>query len=114
MNNRKYEGLEKMRKDIAKDREKLKALEDQIHAKEEKLREAEATVVVANVEAAKLSPEQIGAILELYESGQIRLSTNSGAEVKAYAAKKAVRFEKEDTLPESVETIEKKEDSGNE
>ena len=57
---RKYDNLERMRKDIQKDRDKIAALQEQIKVKEARLREAEATRVVADVEAMGLSPEQVG------------------------------------------------------
>ena len=114
MSERKYDNLERMRKDIARDKKKAEALQEQIKEKEEKLKQAEGARVVADVVALQLSPEQVGAVLELVESGQIRLTMNGGAGIKAYATKKAEKFEKEDTLSESVENTETKEDSGDE
>ena len=80
---RKYDNLERMRKDIQKDRDKLEALQEQIKAKEAKLRDAEATRVAADVEAMGLSPEQVGAILDLIQSGQIRLVMNGNRVMRA-------------------------------
>ena len=99
---RKYDNLERMRKDIARDKEKVERLLEQIRLKEEKLREAEAARVVADVEAMKLSPEQIGALLDMIENGQIRLMKSGGVGIKAYATKMAARNEKEDTLSEDM------------
>lgn len=114
MSERKYDNLERMRKDIARDKKKAEALQEQIKEKEEKLRQAEGARVVADVVALQLSPEQVGAVLELVESGQIRLTMNGGAGIKAYATKKAEKYEKEDILSESVGNSETKEDSGDE
>lgn len=80
---RKYDNLERMRKDIQKDRDKLEALQEQIKAKEAKLRDAEATRVAADVEAMGLSPEQVGAVLDLIQSGQIRLVMNGNRVMRA-------------------------------
>ena len=80
---RKYDNLERMRKDIQKDRDKLEVLQEQIKAKEAKLRDAEATRVAADVEAMGLSPEQVGAVLDLIQSGQIRLVMNGNRVMRA-------------------------------
>ena len=80
---RKYDNLERMRKDIQKDRDKLEALQEQIKVKEAKLRDAEATRVAADVEAMGLSPEQVGAVLDLIQSGQIRLVMNGNRVMRA-------------------------------
>ena len=73
MNERKYDNLERMRRDIQKDRDKVEALLEQIKAKEAKLKEAEAVRVVADVEAMKLSPEQIGSLLGMIANGQSQI-----------------------------------------
>ena len=80
---RKYDNLERMRKNIQKDRDKLEALQEQIKVKEAKLRDAEATRVAADVEAMGLSPEQVGAVLDLIQSGQIRLVMNGNRVMRA-------------------------------
>ncbi len=77
MNERKYDNLERMRRDIQKDRDKVEALLLQIKTKEAKLKEAEAVRVVADVEAMKLSPEQIGSLLDMIASGQIQVDGNA-------------------------------------
>ena len=85
---RKYDNLERMRKDIQKDRDKIAALQEQIKVKEARLREAEATRVVADVEAMGLSPEQVGSVLDLIQSGQIRIMMNGNKVMKAISKAK--------------------------
>ena len=75
MNERKYDNLERMRKDIAKDLKKVEALKEQIREKEEKLKEAEASRVVADVTAMQLSPEQVGAMLDLVKQETERVDS---------------------------------------
>ena len=119
MSERKYDNLERMRKDIAKDLKKVETLKEQIREKEEKLREAEASRVVADVTAMQLSPEQVGAMLDLVKSGQIRLIMNGGDGIRAYATKKAGKVLNAEDDSEGVEQTEEnpeeaKEDSGDE
>ncbi len=73
MTDNKYEKLDRMRNDIRRDKEKEKRLHQQILRKEEKLREAEATQIVADVGELKLTPEQLGEFLKLIKSGQMGL-----------------------------------------
>lgn len=95
MNEKKYDNLVRMRKDIQKDKDKVDALLKQIEGKEEKLKEAEAVRVVADVQAMGLIPEQVGAVLDLIASGQIKLVMNGNDAVKAINTKKT--FEREDS-----------------
>ena len=113
MSERKYDNLERMRKEIAKDFKKVEALKEQIREKEE------ASRVVADVTAMQLSPEQVGAMLDLVKSGQIRLIMNGGAGIKAYATKKAGKVLNAEDDSEGVEQTEEnpeeaKEDSEDE
>ena len=115
MSERKYDNLERMRKDIARDKKKAEALQEQIKEKEEKLKQAEGARVVADVVALQLSPEQVGAVLELVESGQIRLTMNGGAGIKAYATRMAgkklnVEESESEEQTEDTQNEEKKEE----
>lgn len=67
----KYDKLDRIRADIQKDRDKVLKLQEQIKAKEAKLKEAEATQIVSDVEAMNLSPEQLGEFLALIQTGQL-------------------------------------------
>lgn len=68
----KYEKLDRIREDIKRDKEKLLKLQEQIKAKEAKLKEAEANQIVADVGAMNMSPEQLGEFLALIQSGGLR------------------------------------------
>lgn len=71
MMERNYDKLERMREEIRKDHERIAMLQEQVKAKEARLREAEGSRIVADVEAMKLSPEDVGALLDLIKAGKI-------------------------------------------
>ncbi len=73
---RNYDNLVKMRKDISKDKDKISALEEQVRGKEERLREAERERIATDVEAMDMSPEQLGAFLDLILSGKLKAFMN--------------------------------------
>ena len=72
MTERNYDKLERMREEIRKDHERIAMLQEQVRAKETRLREAEGSRIVADVEAMKLSPEDVGMLLDLIRSGKIQ------------------------------------------
>ncbi len=78
----KYERLDRLRADIKRDRAKMAKLQEQIKQKEARLREAEASQIVADVGAMNMSPEQLGEFLSLIQSGKLSelLSGQSAAE----------------------------------
>ena len=83
MTDNKYEKLERMRSDIQRDRDKVARLLERIKAKEERLKEAEAMRIVADVEEVKMSPEELGAFLRLVRAGKLEAVLNgSAAEAK--------------------------------
>ena len=73
---RNYDNLVKMRKDISKDKDKISALEEQVRGKEERLKEAERERIATDVEAMDMSPEQLGAFLDLILSGKLKAFMN--------------------------------------
>lgn len=66
-----YEKLDRIRMDIQRDRSKVAKLQETIKQKETKLREAEASQIVADVGALNMSPEQLGEFLALIQSGKV-------------------------------------------
>ncbi len=66
-----YEKLDRIRMDIQRDRSKVAKLQETIKQKEAKLREAEASQIVADVGALNMSPEQLGEFLALIQSGKV-------------------------------------------
>lgn len=76
MTDGRYDKLDRIRADIEKDRKKVLKLQEQIKLKEAKLKDAEASQIVADVTAMNMSPEQLGAFLELIESGKLEAYMN--------------------------------------
>ena len=66
-----YEKLDRIREDIKRDKAKVAKLQEQIKVKEAKLKEAEASQIVADVGALKMTPEQLGKYLALIQSGNL-------------------------------------------
>ena len=67
----KFEKLDRMRADIQRDREKVARMLEQIKHKEAKLKEAEATVILADVGSYNMTPEQLSDFLKLAASGRL-------------------------------------------
>ena len=67
-----YEKLDRIREDIKRDKAKVVKLQEQIKAKEAKLKEAEASQIVADVGAMNMTPEQLGEFLALIQSGGLQ------------------------------------------
>lgn len=90
----KYEKLDRIRDDIKRDKEKVSKLQEQIKAKEAKLKEAEASQIVTDVGAMNMTPEQLGKFLSLIKSDQLNAilsgkvnileATESKDEVQSY------------------------------
>lgn len=69
-----YERLDKLRADLEKARKRKVEAEARVKEAEEKLREAENTQVLNDVNALKLSPEQVAQFLKLAASGQLPMN----------------------------------------
>ena len=91
----KYDKLERMRADIKRDKEKVARMLDNIKIKQAKLREAEAERIVADVEGMKMSPEELGAFLELIKAGKIP-SLKKGEKIDTSEIQDDYIFEKGD------------------
>lgn len=74
-----FEKLDRMRADIQRDRDKVAELLERIKVKEAKLKEAEASQIVAEVGALNMTPEQLAEFLELVKAGKISTFMNTGA-----------------------------------
>ena len=109
----KYDKLEKMRADIQKDKDKVAKILEQIKVKEAKLKEAEALRIVADVEEVKMSPEELGKVLELIREGKLKDLLNG--KTNAYTPKKR-DYNNFNTSTEEVKTEETeiKEETNNE
>ena len=115
MTERNYDKLERMREEIRRDHERIAMLQEQVRAKEAKLREAEGSRIVADVEAMKLSPEQIGSLLDLIASGQIQVNGEAiSAPVPKTGRRNTPSLTYEESNDETKETEIMKEDSDDE
>lgn len=108
----KYDKLEKMRADIQKDKDKVAKMLEQIKAKEAKLKEAEALRIVADVEEVKMSPEELGKVLELIREGKLNDVLNG--KTPAYPPKKRDYHNYNTSFDEVKETENKEENKDEE
>lgn len=67
-----YEKLDKIREDLKKAQAKRDAADAKVKSLEAKLREEESLMIVSEVAAYKLSPEQLAQFLQLVGSGRIQ------------------------------------------
>ncbi len=105
----KYEKLERMRTDLARDKEKLLKLQEQVKIKEIKLKEAEATRIVADVNELNLTPEQLGEFLMLIQSGKIDM-LNSDATIYRPAVSEPEPEEEEEEVTDETNIEEEDQD----
>ena len=72
-----YERLDKLRGDLERARRRRAEADAKVKTIEEKLREAENTQVLADVNALKLTPEQVAQFLKLVASGHLPANRGS-------------------------------------
>ena len=72
-----FERLEKLREELERAKRRRADADAKVKALEEKLKEAENTQVLADVNALKLTPEQVAQFLQLVASGQLPVNTGS-------------------------------------
>lgn len=72
-----FERLEKLREDLERAKRRRADADAKVKALEEKLKEAENTQVLADVNAMKLTPEQVAQFLQLVASGQLPVNNGS-------------------------------------
>ena len=101
----KFEKLDRMRADIQRDREKVARMLEQIKHKEAKLKEAEATVILADVGSYNMTPEQLSEFLKLAASGKLEAIMKGAAPV--VNTRTPVTFDDED---EDIDDTEDNED----
>ncbi len=66
-----YEKLDKLREEVRRSERRLADAQNKLKAAQEKLREAEASQILSDVGALKLTPEQLAQVLSLVKSGQL-------------------------------------------
>ena len=67
-----YERLDRIREELAKARQKKEEVDAKVKALEIKLKEAEASQIVADVTSYNMSPEQLAKFLELASNGKLQ------------------------------------------
>ena len=98
-----YEKLDRIREDIKKDKAKVAKLQEQIKVKEAKLKEAEASQIVADVSAVNMTPEQLGEFLALIQSGNLNELLSGKTKVVATVNSSEVNEEENEDLYEDEE-----------
>lgn len=99
----KYEKLDRIREDIKRDKAKVAKLQEQIKVKEAKLKEAEASQIVADVSAVNMTPEQLGEFLALIQSGNLNELLSGKTKVVTTVNSSEVNEEKNEDLYEDEE-----------
>ena len=99
----KYEKLDRIREDIKRDKARVAKLQEQIKVKEAKLKEAEASQIVADVSAVNMTPEQLGEFLALIQSGNLNELLSGKTKVVTTGNSSEVNEEKYEDLYEDEE-----------
>ena len=99
----KYEKLDRIREDIKRDKAKVVKLQEQIKIKEAKLKEAEASQIVADVGAMNLTPEQLGEFLGLIQSGNLNELLSGKTKIVTTVSSSEVNEEENEDLYDDEE-----------
>lgn len=67
-----YDKLDRIREELAKARQKKEEVDAKVKSLEIKLKEAEASQIVADVTSYNMSPEQLAKFLELAANGKLQ------------------------------------------
>ena len=98
-----YEKLDRIREDIKRDKAKVAKLQEQIKVKEAKLKEAEASQIVADVGAMNLTPEQLGEFLALIQSGNLNKLLSGKTKIVTTVSSSVVNEEENEDLYDDEE-----------
>ena len=98
-----YEKLDRIREDIKKDKAKVAKLQEQIKVKEAKLKEAEASQIVADVSAVNMTPEQLGEFLALIQSGNLNELLSGKTKIVTTVSSSEVNEEENEDLYDDEE-----------
>ena len=79
-----YEKLDKLRDEVKRCEKRVADAQSKLKAAQEKLKEGEASQILSDVGALKMSPEELARVLELVKSGQLNQGTvaNTSTETK--------------------------------
>lgn len=75
-----YEKLDKLREEVRRCERRFADAQNKLKAAQEKLREGEASQILSDVGALKLTPEQLAQVLSLVKSGQLGQVPGVGAD----------------------------------
>ena len=98
-----YEKLDRIREDIKRDKAKVAKLQEQMKVKEAKLKEAEASQIVADVGAMNLTPEQLGEFLALIQSGNLNELLSGKTKIVTTVSSSEVNEEENEDLYDDEE-----------
>ena len=77
-----YEKLDKLRDEVKRCEKRVADAQSKLKAAQEKLKEGEASQILSDVGALKMSPEELAKVLELVKSGQLNQGTSTNTETK--------------------------------
>ena len=77
-----YEKLDKLRDEVKRCEKRVADAQSKLKAAQEKLKEGEASQILSDVGALKMSPEELARVLELVKSGQLNQGTAANTETK--------------------------------
>ena len=104
-----YEKLDKLRDEVKRCEKQVADAQSKLKVDQEKLKEGEASQILSDVGALKMSPEELARVLELVKSGQLNQADATNTETKTtYTGS----YSKDDDLDETDE--ENKEDTEDE
>ena len=77
-----YEKLDKLRDEVKRCEKRVADAQSKLKAAQEKLKEGEASQILSDVGALKMSPEELARVLELVKSGQLNQGDSTNTETK--------------------------------
>ena len=77
-----FERLDKLREEVKRCEKRRDEANERLKAAQAKLKEAEASQILSDVGALKMSPEELARVLELVKSGQLNQGTAANTETK--------------------------------
>lgn len=77
-----YEKLDKLRDEVKRCEKRVADAQSKLKAAQEKLKEGEASQILSDVGALKMSPEELARVLELVKSGQLNQGAVANTEIK--------------------------------
>ena len=77
-----YEKLDKLRDEVKRCEKRVADAQSKLKAAQEKLKEGEASQILSDVGALKMSPEELARVLELVKSGQLNKGAAANTETK--------------------------------